>query len=252
MGAVSRSLTWDGCFNVRDLGGLETASGGRTRRGAVVRADNVRRLSAAGWQAALDHGVRRLVDLRFEGEVPGEPDAHEAIELHGVSLFGEHDPEHERAFDDRVRAGDDIASLFADLYIRTLERASDRVAAAVAAVADTDHADGVVIHCFAGKDRTGIVSALLLGAAGVPDETVAADYAGSGPNMQLLFGDWFATAERESELELRRRVVQAPSATMVTVLAWLRDQAGGAASYLREVGLADAQITRLRARLVEA
>ena len=51
--ALRRSLAWDGCFNVRDLGGLETASGGRTRRGMVVRADNVRRLTAAGWQAAL-------------------------------------------------------------------------------------------------------------------------------------------------------------------------------------------------------
>ena len=71
--ALRRSLAWDGCFNVRDLGGLETASGGRTRRGVVVRADNVRRLTAAGWQAALDHGVRRVVDLRFEDEAPGEP-----------------------------------------------------------------------------------------------------------------------------------------------------------------------------------
>ena len=73
--ALRRSLAWDGCFNVRELGGLQTASGGRTRRGVVVRADNVRRLTGAGWQAALDHGVRRVVDLRFESEVPGEPDA---------------------------------------------------------------------------------------------------------------------------------------------------------------------------------
>ncbi len=112
--------------------------------------------------------------------------------------------------------------------------------------------DGIVIHCFAGKDRTGIISALLLGVAGVPDEIVAADYAASGPNMEHLFGNWIATAENESELELRQRLAQAPHTTMIAVLAWLRDSAGGAASYLGEVGLADAQITRLRARLVEA
>jgi len=248
---MSRSLAWDGCFNVRDLGGLETASGGRTRRGAVVRADNVRRLSAAGWQSALDHGIRRLIDLRFVGEEPGEPIPPEGIDVVGVSLFGQHDPRVEREFDERVRAADDIASVFADGYIHTLEKSPERVAAAVAAVADGDDADGIVIHCFAGKDRTGIVSALLLGVAGVPDEAVASDYAASGPNMSLLFGDWIATAETAPELELRRRIAQAPSATMITVLTWLRASAGGAAGYLREAGLAEEQLDRLRARLVE-
>ena len=252
MGALSRSLTWDGCFNVRDLGGLETASGGRTRRGAVVRADNVRRLSAAGWQAAIDHGVRRLVDLRFEGEVPDEPSPHESIEVVGVSLFGQYDPEATRMFDERILEAKDVASVFAASYIRALEKNAERVVAAVAAVADSDHKDGIVVHCFAGKDRTGIVSALLLGAAGVPDEIVAADYAESGPKMQRLFGDWFATAESESELELRQRLAQAPHTTMIAVLAWLRESAGGAAGYLRQAGLRDEQITRLRARLVEA
>ena len=90
--ALRRSLAWDGCFNVRDLGGLETASGGRTRRGVVVRADNVRRLTPAGWQAALDHGVRRVVDLRFENEVPGEPDAHDDVEVVVIPLRDSHDP----------------------------------------------------------------------------------------------------------------------------------------------------------------
>ena len=248
---LSRSLAWDGCFNVRDLGGLETAAGGRTRRGAVVRADNVRGLSAAGWQAAFDHGVRRLVDLRFEGEGPGEPSPPEGVEVVGVSLFGQHDLEVARAFEERMRNEDDVASVWAAGYIDTLENSPERVATAVAAVSDTDHADGVVIHCFAGKDRTGIVSALLLGVADVPDEVIAADYEESGPNVKLLFGDWLATADTEAELELRQRLVQAPAETMVAVLAWLRESVGGAAGYLRQAGLTDAQIARLRTRLLE-
>ena len=217
-----------------------------------MRADNVRRLSAVGWQAALDHGVRRLVDLRFENEGPGEASPPEPIEVVGVSLFGQHDSNAEREFDERIRDADDVASVFAAGYIRTLERSPGRVAAAVAAVADSDHTDGIVIHCFAGKDRTGIVSALLLGVADVPDEIVAADYAESGPNVKPLFVDWLAAAENEAELELRRRLGQAPHAAMITVLAWLRDSAGGAATYLRRAGLADEQIARLRTRLVEA
>jgi protein-tyrosine phosphatase len=250
VGALGRSLPWDGCFNVRDLGGLETASGGRTRRGAVVRADNMRGLSASGWQAAIDHGVRRLVDLRFEGEGLGEASPPDGVAVVAVSLFGQHDPELARAFDERVRNEDDVAAVFAAGYIDTLENSPDRVATAVAAVADTDHADGVVIHCLAGKDRTGIVSALLLGVADVPDEVVAADYAQSGPNMEPRFVEWLASAGTAAELEFRRRLVEAPVETMMAVLSWLRNSTGGAAGYLRQAGLTEGQILRLRMRLL--
>jgi protein-tyrosine phosphatase len=195
--------------------------------------------------------VRRLVDLRFEGEELDEPALPEEIEVVAVSLFGHYDPELGRAFDDRIRAASDVASVFADGYIRTLAETPDVVAAAVAAVADSERADGVVIHCFAGKDRTGIVSALLLGVAGVPDGLVAADYAESGPNVMPLFDGWIAASTGEAEKELRQRLAQAPAATMLAVMGWLREHAGSAAGYLREAGLSDAQLTRLRARLVE-
>ena len=87
VGAVSaRLLSWDGCVNVRDLGGLLTESGGRTRPGVVVRADNIRRLTTAGWERAVGYGVRRVVDLRFPGENPGEPDLHEGIDAVGRAV----------------------------------------------------------------------------------------------------------------------------------------------------------------------
>ena len=249
--ALSRSLAWDGCFNVRDLGGLETAAGGRTRRGAVVRADNVRRLTAAGWESALGHGVRRLVDLRFEGEGAGEPSPPDDVEVVAVSLFGPPDPGRAKKFDDRMRDADDVAAVFATSYINTLERSPGVIVEAVAAVADSDPGQGVVVHCFAGKDRTGIIAALLLGVAGVPDEIVAADYAASGPGVEALSAPWFAKADSDEVLALRRRVVQAPHAAMAAVLAWLRADRGGADAYLRDAGLTDAQLERLRVRLIE-
>jgi len=249
VGPVERSLAWDGCFNVRDLGGLETASGRRTRHGAVVRADNVRRLTDAGWRAALDHGIRRIVDLRFDGETLDEADAHIEVEVVTVSLFGRHDPEAARSFDDRLRATDDVGAVFADGYIRTLERAPQRVASAVAAVADADEAHGVLVHCFAGKDRTGIVSALLLGVAGVPDDAIAADYAASEANMSGLFDAWVAQARDDAERETRQRSALSPAATMEAVLAWLAT-AGGSTAYLRDAGLTADQLRRLERRLV--
>ena len=252
MGPVERSLAWDGCVNVRDLGGLETASGSRTRHRAVVRADNVRRLSQAGWRAARLHGVRRLVDLRFQGEERGEPEAPETMEVVEVSLFGHFDKSTEREFNRMVSETDDFPSAFAEGYVHMLETRSDQVAAAVAAVADAEPEHCVLVHCFAGKDRTGIVSALLLDLVDVPDDTIAADYAASEPNMEALFSRWLATAESESELELRRRLTRAPVDTMHALLAWLDDSAGGAEGYLRSAGLDDEHFGRLRARLVGA
>jgi hypothetical protein len=195
--------------------------------------------------------VRRLVDLRFDGERLGEASPPEGIGVVAVSLFGQHDPEVARAFDERVRKEDDVAAVFAAGYIDTLENNPERVATAVAAVADARHGDGVVIHCLAGKDRTGIVSALLLGVADVPDAVVAADYADSGPNMEPLFVHWLTSAETVAELEFRRRLVEAPAETMMAVLSWLRESAGGAAGYLRQAGLTEEQIARLRVRLLE-
>ena len=123
-----------------------------------------------------------------------------------------------------------------------LEDLPERVGGAVAAVADAKHGEGVVVHCFAGKDRTGIVSALLLSLAGVPDELIAADYAASDPGVELLSTPWFESARDETELTIRRRVSTSPRAAMLDVLAWLHETAGGPDEYLRSAGLSDVQL----------
>lgn len=242
-----RLLAWEGCANVRDLGNLRLARSGRTRAGVVIRADNVRRLSENGWQQALALGVRRLVDLRFPGEEPGEPEAPSGVEIVAVSLFGERDPATEASFDERVRGDGEMGPLFAKLYAHTLERRGDRIAEAVTAVAEAD--GPVVVHCAAGKDRTGLVAALLLALAGVPDEEVARDYALSGPNVAVLFRDWVAAAADDPvEQRLRTRLLESPEEAMVATLARLR-ALGGAETYLREAGVTAATLRRLRSRL---
>jgi protein-tyrosine phosphatase len=251
VGAIERSLAWDGCFNVRDLGGLETAAGGRTRRGAIVRADNIRNLTASGWQAALDHGMRRAVDLRFESERAGEPPPPPGMEVVGISLFGTRDPVVEGAVAERLMETDDPGAAHAGFYIRILERRPETVAAAVAAVASAEPDQGVVIHCFAGKDRTGIVSALVLAVAGVHDDAIAQDYAESAPNMRHLFDGWIAAAADEPGRELRRRLAAAELSTMRLVLEWLHG-AGGVEAYLDEAGVATTDFERIRDRLVDS
>ena len=216
-----------------------------------MRADNVRSLSASGWQAVLDHGVRRLVDLRFAGEAPLENSPPAEIDVVEVSLFGVHKPQVQRAFDERVRDAADVASVFAASYIRALEANAEQVATAVAAVADTEPGYAVAIHCFAGKDRTGIVSALLLEVAGVPADVLQR----TTPRASRT---WSASSAAGS-----RRPAARPSSSfgggssrrrtrrMIAVLCWLQERRGGAAGYLRDVGLTEAQVRQIRTRLVE-
>lgn len=247
MGSLNgRSLTWSECLNVRDLGGLPTESGGRTAMRVVVRADDVRRLDSAGWESALAYDVRRIVDLRFPGEVPDETAVPAGVEIVPVSLFGSYDrPEHR--FETALRDADDVAEVYARGYVHVLEHRAEQVAAAVSAVAAVGEG-AVLVHCFAGKDRTGLVCALVLALADVSDEAIAADYAISEPSLRRLFAGWIAAAADDAELRLRNRLVQAPGEAMASVLAWLRS-AGGAESFLRDAGVAPAALERLRQRL---
>jgi protein-tyrosine phosphatase len=101
------------------------------------------------------------------------------------------------------------------------------------------------VHCFVGKDRTGIVSALLLRLAGVPDEAIVDDYAESGPLVGPLVDDWVARAEDDHERAFRARLSAAPAEGMRRVLARLREW-GGEEEYLRAAGLERAALKRLR------
>jgi protein tyrosine/serine phosphatase len=234
--------------NVRDLGGLPRAGGGTTAFGSVVRSDNIRHLTARGWSSLCAYGVQRIVDLRFVRERSGEPSVPDGVEVVAVSLFGDHDPSDEARVDAAIAAAEDEPSAIAAFYLDTLETRSGQVAAAVEAIAAAP--DGaVVVHCFVGKDRTGIVSALLLQLAGVDDEVITADYAMSAPAVGPLVDDWIAAAGSEHEREFRRRVSSAPAEGLRRVLRQLRSDFGGAERYLADAGLEPTAIDGARRRL---
>jgi protein-tyrosine phosphatase len=179
---IDRHLDWDGCLNVRDLGGLPTGDGRVTRRGAVVRADSLDRLTPGGWAALYAHGVRTVVDLREADERADGIDRPGGITVVTVPLDDNDDNDFwYRCIDDDIDG--------TPLYYRPfLERKADRCVAAVRAVARAAPG-GVVVHCGIGRDRTGLVSLLLLTLAGVTAEAVAADYALSGERLQRYFAD---------------------------------------------------------------
>ena len=246
-----RDLVWDGCLNVRDLGGLPTRDGGETRLGSIVRADSVRQLSDEGWEALVAHGIRTVVDLRGDDERAEDPPAELPVEVVHVPFFEANDAEwHEirRELDAAVAAAPDVPTATRDVYMIFLERFRDNVAAAVRAVAAAPEG-GLVIHCVGGKDRTGLLTAFLLHLAGVEDEEVAADYALSEERLRPRHERWFAAAESDEELERLQRIAQTPAASMVGVFAELERRHGGVEGYLRDAGVADEELERLRTRL---
>lgn len=246
-----RDLVWEGCLNVRDLGGLPTRDGGETRFGAVVRADSVRQLSDEGWRALVEHGVRTVIDLRGDHERAEDPPAELPVEVVHVPFLSDEAAERAALAEEleaAAVAAPEVAVGTRDVYLIFLVRFRSNVAEAVQAVANAP-AGGIVIHCAGGKDRTGLLAALLLHLAGVDEEEIAADYALSEERLRPRHEGWFAAAETEEELERLKRIARTPAASMIGVFAELERRYGGVEEYLRGAGVTDAELELARARL---
>jgi protein-tyrosine phosphatase len=240
----TRRLAWEGLLNARDLGGYPTADGRQTRWGAVVRSDSPASLTPAGRLALLDYRVRSIVDLRLPGEVAAHPNPFAEPDTHGVAYTNVSflDPAAPPPEDDDIRLADD--------YKGMLDRFRGPVAAVMAAIANAPEG-GVLIHCAAGKDRTGLIAALLLGLVGVAPETIAADYALTAECLRPRNEAWLENGpgDRDERAALLARF--APTGeVMLEVLDDLSERYGGVEPYLLEAGVTAADIARLRARLL--
>lgn len=177
----SRHLAWEGCFNVRDLGGLRTTDGRRTRWGRVVRADALDTLTASGRAAVSAHGVRTVIDLRDDDERgdDGAPRPASVTTVH-LPLDGSED----RGFWDTWDSGPQFATPL--YYGPHLQRFPERSVAVLSAIARAEPG-GVVFHCASGRDRAGQVTMLLLALVGVALEQIAADYAESAERLTARY-----------------------------------------------------------------
>jgi protein tyrosine/serine phosphatase len=245
-----RVLSWDGCVNVRDLGGHRTSDGRSTRFGAIVRADSVRLLSEAGWAALLDYGVSRIVDLRFLREVEADPPRELDVDVVHVPLLPEQDDPLWDEMDGVTDTAPDAETATRGVYLEFLERRRPQFGAAVAAVAGAPEGT-VVVHCFYGKDRTGLVVALLLRLVGVGLDEIAADYAETERNLVERTQEWIGEAEDEADRKRRERIARTPPEAMVGVLEELERRYGGVRGYLRAAGVEPGVPDRVTARLVE-
>jgi protein-tyrosine phosphatase len=234
-------LTCEGCFNLRDLGGLPTARGRVVRRGAVVRGDAPDRLTAAGWEALYGHGVRTIVDLRNDDELlPDIAPRPAGIATVHLPLDGIEDEEFWARITTSPAFGTPL--YYADHVARFPER-SARVVAAIA------HAKpgGVLFHCSRGRDRTGQIAMLLLALLGVPAEAICEDYALSAERLPPLYA---ARGEPDEGPELTAFLAERGTTAAGALRAVL--EALDVEAALRAGGLTRADVSALRARLLTA
>lgn len=227
--ALNRVLTWDGCNNVRDLGGLNTSTGHKTRWGAVVRSDHPAKLTATGWSQLYAHGIRTIISLRTHGLVE-EDYLDTTPQLADIASI-------EAAIEDFtdtefIKQWVDTDLWCTPLYYRdALKRWPERHAAVIKAVAQAQPG-GVLFHCKRGFDRTGIIALLLLALVGASPEDIAADYELSIDPIreELLAGKHTTTRE-----------------VILSTLASLEID-----DYLLSGGLGQADLDGIRARLIES
>jgi protein-tyrosine phosphatase len=244
---VERWLALEGLDNIRDVGGLPLRDGGTTRSGVLLRSASLRHCTPADVTHLVDDfGLRLVLDLRTRREI--ERDGPTALAEAGVETVAlSFIPEEGREFPETQ---DDIDPLTI-AYLGYLRDRADNVVTAVRRLAAAD-AGPTLVHCAAGKDRTGVLVALVLDAVGVERDAVVADYALSAERMEALFRRWTAASGEPMPADLTPHLPRAEA--MAAVLAHLDDEygtngVGGAAGWLRANGLDEESLTRLRERL---
>jgi protein tyrosine/serine phosphatase len=246
---VTRWLDLTGAVNVRDLGGLPIAGGGTTRSGVLLRADTLQELTADDVAMLMDWGLRTIIDLRtpMEAEREGRgPLEREAVAYHNLpfmpdELMMPNDDKGRELIVAERRERDRVHH-----YLNYLRYAGDRVVRAVKVIAAPD-GPPALFHCAAGKDRTGVLTALLLDAVGVEREAIIADFALSNERIERIGSRLrrFPTYANYTGKISTRDMGNDPQ-TMVDVLATLDSEYGGAAGWLLSAGMTESELSTLR------
>ena len=257
---TDRWIELDGLVNMRDLGGLPTRDGGRTASGRLIRSDNLQDLTDAD-VAHLVHavGVSDIIDLRTEVEVhlegPGPLRRVESLTHHHHSLIAARGEEDLDALAAKALAVPwspegtrRDASFWAEHYLGYLAARPDSGAAALRGIGDAPGA--AVVHCAAGKDRTGTVVAMALDVAGVPHEEIVADYVLTAERIEAIIGRLMSRPAYGHALSQQSIDEQSPKPESIEAILRAVDAGwGGAAGWLRDHGWTASDVEGLRHHL---
>ena len=246
-----RHLDLKGSYNIRDLGGYRTTDGRTTRWRTLLRSGTMHGLPVESQEALIDYGVRTVIDLRTTAETRDFPNVFSdssKVAFRHQNMIG--DAPLEGA--ENVVEGGEVADRILASYSAWLDQRQPRIGETLATLAEPT-ALPAIYHCAGGKDRTGTISALLLGIAGVPPETIAQDYALTARYLiDRYFDEQAAPGVTPATYTWKDYQSEfCPPEAMLKVLGHLDDHYGGIEGYVRAVGLSDHQIESLRHALVE-
>lgn len=245
--AVDRHIACAGVFNLRDLGGYPAGDGQRVRWRMVFRADGLHRMTAGTDQRALALGWRTVVDLRTVAEVEAGRFACDGVEaVHLPILRDTWDAEN------LAEQTEDAVGFLAARYLEMAEAGANAIATAFELLASPPRLPAV-FHCSAGKDRTGVLVALVLAALDVDDGHIAADYHLSAYAMDHLV-EWITSSRPEVAEHMARQpkvYLACPPEAIVGFLDGLRLRYGSIDGYLDAIGVYEDVVAALRHALLE-
>ncbi|NUT35356.1 MAG: tyrosine-protein phosphatase [Hamadaea sp.] len=227
-------------FNLRDLGGLPTRGGRAVRPGVLYRSDNLGGLTDDDRERFAALGVRTIIDLRQPKEIErhgGRAPAWACETWHNVAM---NNPAWRP--EDYSDSDGPVAYLIAR-YHEAAQAAGPDIARTIALLADPAHTP-VAVHCLGGRDRTGIIIALVEDLLGVPDDVIAADYHFT-ERATRRFMAWHRTTRPDAP-DLVPYLDVTPAEVILTFLRELREEYGSVEAYLKGHGLTDADIASLR------
>ncbi|MFJ9339991.1 tyrosine-protein phosphatase [Streptomyces sp. NPDC101733] len=229
--------------NFRDLGGYRTEDGRTLAWGALYRADSLGKLTGADWDRFLALGVRTVIDLRYPWEIEAKGRIPEPERFAYANLSIEHRPYDQAEIDPDT----DPWRYLADRFAEVAEDGTEEIRRAVELIADGP--GPTVFHCTSGKDRTGLIAALVLTLLGVSEEQVLDDFALTELATEGLAADW--RAAHPGRVMRWPSYGRAPATVMALVLADLTTRYGSPSAYLAgPVGITPDTTARLRARLL--
>jgi protein-tyrosine phosphatase len=245
--STERHIALAGCYNFRDLGGYPTNDGGHLRWRRLFRADGLTRLSEEDCAALTELGLATVIDLRTVSEVHDRgrfPVEAVEVEYHHLPL-SESIPGTEEVPD----WGE--AQYVSARYTHLLKEGRDSINRAIGLLA-SDGSLPAVFHCSAGKDRTGVLAAVVLGGLGVPDEVIVDDYALSGIGTSRLMQalrEEYADAVEEVE-KYATAILRVLPEAMAGFIADVRAEYGGFEELVDDLGVA-AEIASLKRAVVD-
>jgi len=240
----SRTVSFSSVYNFRDVGGYPGLDGRPVRWRRLYRADTPHRLEGEDWDTFAELGVKTVIDLRRTSEVEKHGRIRHYDGLDYRNLVLQH-----IAWEDVDHPVDaDHERWIADRYLNFIEDGHEALYGALSVIADPAAAP-VVVHCMAGKDRTGVTLALTLSLLGVSDKDIAEDYALTTTSMQGLVE--YLKVHNPAVVEGNEHMFDSPPGAMLLFLSDLRERHGSVEQYVRSIGLTSEQLTAMRDHLLD-